>query len=60
RGATAADFQPRWTSLQACEDYISGGFNPVVEACVCNGTSATKKCPCKADKVPCGTKCHPT
>ncbi|CAF4011129.1 unnamed protein product, partial [Rotaria sp. Silwood1] len=36
------------------------GFNPVVEACVCNGTSATKKCPCKADKVPCGTKCHPT
>ena len=33
--------------------------NPVVEGCVCNGGCTTKKCPCKAAKVPCGTKCHP-
>jgi hypothetical protein len=38
---------------------LNSGLNPVVEACVCNGGCSTKKCPCKAAKVPCGTKCHP-
>ncbi|CAF1443236.1 unnamed protein product [Rotaria sp. Silwood1] len=57
----AIDFQtlPTQTFIQACKDYVSSGFNPVVEACVCHGACATKKCQCKAAKVPCGTKCHP-
>ncbi|CAF0987792.1 unnamed protein product [Rotaria sordida] len=50
---------PTQTFIQACRDYVNSGLNPVVEACVCNGGCATKKCPCKAAKVPCGTKCHP-
>ena len=50
---------PTYTFIQAYADYVSTGYNPVVEACSCNGSYATKKCPCKAAKVPCGTKCHP-
>ncbi|CAF2145925.1 unnamed protein product [Rotaria magnacalcarata] len=50
---------PLQTFIQACKDYVSTGSNPVVEACTCNGNCATKKCPCKAAKVQCASKCHP-
>jgi hypothetical protein len=33
---------PTQTFIQACKDYVSSGFNPVVEACACNGGCATK------------------
>ena len=46
------------TFIQACKDYVNSGLNPVVEACVCNGGCATKKCSCKATKIPCGMKFH--
>ena len=49
---------PPQTFIQACKDYVNNGFNPVVEACVCNGGCATKKCLCKAAKVPRGTRCR--
>ncbi|CAF0907250.1 unnamed protein product [Didymodactylos carnosus] len=44
------------TFIQACKDYVSSGVNPVAEACACNSGCATKKCPCKTAKVPCGIK----
>ncbi|CAF4102143.1 unnamed protein product [Rotaria sp. Silwood1] len=49
---------PTYTFIQAYADYVSTGCNPVLETCSCNGSCATKKYPCKAAIVPCGTKCY--
>ncbi|CAF2910323.1 unnamed protein product, partial [Rotaria sp. Silwood2] len=49
---------PTMTFIQACKAYVSAGLVTPVEACNCNGNCSTKKCPCRAAKIQCGTKCH--
>jgi hypothetical protein len=48
------------TFIQACKAYASAGLVTPTEACKCNDTFSTKKCPCRAAKILCGTKCHPS
>ena len=49
---------PNMTFIQACKEYVKLSLITPTKACNCNGNCSTKKCSCRAAKVPCSTKCH--